>query len=493
MIQQTAFRRSMVYMVVLTLLVAALATAPSRPAAAQDVGGGRIQYGESVEGSLSVEVPREEWVFRGGVGEIVSIRLQPHNDFELSSVVTDEYGLKLADYGWDRSSQSWVINELPLPASGAYIVAVVPRYRNNIGSYTVSVELVSNSGSDLEPVEAAGPMAYNTVTAGHVFEDEQYYDEWTFAGQRGDIVSVKGEGITGFEFTVYLIDIDDVFVAWSQWDRERRAYVIDEFPLPTTGEYRIRVDSRYDAAGYYKLTLDLNEQQGDDGIRASTGGTLAFGQLALGRIAEEAPVNNWTFAGEKGDLVTIEVKNVTYFGTPGLWLTEVPDSDEVLAEGEYVPNTDNREVQIWKYELLASGEYTVKIGFWWGTDQSGYYELLVVKEGFIPTITDGGPISGGDTLGGEFSAANADDEWTFQADAGQTVTILMKRLTGNLICDFETLDGQGKSLAYSDPSANRIDAELVEFPVPASGTYSIIARPFARNQAGVYSLSLIIN
>jgi len=490
--QQLVRQRSLVFVVVLTVLVAVLAAAPSQPAAAQDVGGGRIRYGESVEGSLSVEVPREEWVFRGKVGEIVSVRLQRQNEFELSSAVFDEYGLKLADYRWDRNSQSWVIEELMLPASGAYIVAVAPRYRNEVGSYSVSLELVGDSGSLPEPVEEAGPLSYNTVSAGHLYEEEEYRDIWTFPGQRGDVISTKGEPITSLELQLWLVDANNVVVAWSHWDRDRRAYAIDAFLLPTTGEYHIYVDSRYDSAGYYKLSLDLNEQGGDDGIRAFTGGTLEFGELVLGRITKEESVNNWRFEGEKGDLVTITMKNVTYFDTPGLWLA-ARGSDQAMAEGKSVPNTDNREVQIWKYELPFSGTFTVVVGYRWGTNQSGYFELLVVKEGAIPTLTNGGPIGGGDTRGGEFTPTNGEDEWTFQAQAGQRVTVLMKRLTGNLVCDFELLDAQGKSLGYSDPSANRIDAEVVEFTIPASGAYTILARPFARNQAGIYSLSLIVN
>lgn len=66
----------------------------------------------------------------------------------------------------------------------------------------------------------------------------------------------------------------------------------------------------------------------------------------------------------------------------------------------------------------------------------------------------------------------------------------MKRLTGNLVADFEVLGPDGTSIAVAGSATERYNAELTDFQLPISGTYTIKSRTFSNSQQGAYSINV---
>lgn len=83
--------------------------------------------------------------------------------------------------------------------------------------------------------------------------------------------------------------------------------------------------------------------------------------------------------------------------------------------------------------------------------------------------------------------------WDFDVDAGETVTISMKRASGNLDSLLVLLDANDRILAYSDDDAGSRDAVLRNIRLPQRGTYSVAATRYQQAQGfttGDYTLTI---
>jgi Matrixin/Bacterial pre-peptidase C-terminal domain len=83
--------------------------------------------------------------------------------------------------------------------------------------------------------------------------------------------------------------------------------------------------------------------------------------------------------------------------------------------------------------------------------------------------------------------------WDFDVDAGDTLTITMKRASGDLDSFLVLLDANNHILAYDDDSAGGKDATLRNIRLPQRGTYTVAATRFQQAQGytrGDYILSI---
>lgn len=86
--------------------------------------------------------------------------------------------------------------------------------------------------------------------------------------------------------------------------------------------------------------------------------------------------------------------------------------------------------------------------------------------------------------------------WDFDVEAGDTVTVTMKRASGNLDSLIVLLDANNNILAYDDDSDGRYDASLRAIRLPQKGTYTIAATRYDQAQGfttGNYTLSIEYN
>ena len=455
-------------------------------------GGGRISYGETVDGELTTGRNLEEWVFRASVGEIISIQAIS-NEVSMRIRLYDEFGLSVTVDYYDGSNI--LIENIRIPASGAYTVSVTPResWHASIGSYSLTVQLTGFDSAMVEPVES-GPINYDETLTGHLFNAEQV-DVWTFSGERGDIVTINIEKLRHVEPSMWPGGTDltlelhqgNALVARVSGAPRRPTMSLNQITLPVTGNYQIHVYTQH-VGSYYTISPMLHSQRGDDGAIISTGGEIEFGQLVIGRSLPASEYNAWQFTGQQGDIVNVEVKATTAINPPECYIVNA--RGDILARQDGRLSLGQREWNITQFELPYSGDYWLIAE---NRRTEGYYDLLIYREGVVPEIRDGGIINNGETLGGAFSSENYEDEWTFEAPEGAVVTISMKRLNGNVVCDFELFDPQGGSIAVADVSVNRIDAESILFELPTSGTYTLVTRSFSKSQEGAYSISLVVS
>jgi predicted Zn-dependent protease len=83
--------------------------------------------------------------------------------------------------------------------------------------------------------------------------------------------------------------------------------------------------------------------------------------------------------------------------------------------------------------------------------------------------------------------------WDFDVDTGDTITITMKRASGDLDSFLVLLDANNHILAYDDDSAGGKDAVLRNIRLPQRGTYTIAATRYQQAQGytnGDYNLTI---
>ncbi len=86
--------------------------------------------------------------------------------------------------------------------------------------------------------------------------------------------------------------------------------------------------------------------------------------------------------------------------------------------------------------------------------------------------------------------------WDFGVEAGDTITITMRRNSGNLDAVLVLLDANNNILAYDDDGAGNRDATLRSIRLPGRGTYTVAATRYEQAQgftAGNYTLTISYN
>ena len=104
----------------------------------------------------------------------------------------------------------------------------------------------------------------------------------------------------------------------------------------------------------------------------------------------------------------------------------------------------------------------------------------------------------GETVSGTLSDDNEQDVWGFEAEAGDTVTIILKAATVESSLDTQIYlrDDQGAELAFNDDhdgsrdDLNIFDSLVADFKIPADGEYRIVATWLTETRDGDYQLTL---
>ncbi|GAB4570935.1 MAG: hypothetical protein Kow0077_06320 [Anaerolineae bacterium] len=113
------------------------------------------------------------------------------------------------------------------------------------------------------------------------------------------------------------------------------------------------------------------------------------------------------------------------------------------------------------------------------------------------TFGGGGMLTYGESATGIIDDTTFAQDWTFTGNAGDTVTITMVALDGDLDPNLFLLDSAGNQLAENDdaddPAVGAFNAQIANFTLPASGTYIIRATRFGEefgSSTGSYQISL---
>ena len=440
------------------------------------VDGGVIDYGGSLDGELT----SGEGInldFEGNNGDIVTVSLTS-DEFDAFVEIRDESGQRIASNDDGGDDTNALITNFVLPEDGNYTIVVRGFSSASEGAYTVELDLFERP----EP----GMMAYGDSVEGLLISG--IYDEWTFEGEAGDLVTINLMG----EFDTYLElnDPDGVRITYNDDGGQGRNSLINNFVLPEDGTYTI-ISRGYSssAQGSYTIELTVTER--------TVPGELEYGSAVSGMLISGIE-DEWTFSGNEGDVITITMNADfdTYLELLDFTDYQIAYNDDggagrnSLISQFTLPITATYTIVARGYRSNAQGDYTLELVI----DRSGDDDNQTTTNDGGTTTNNGttatptnGEIAYGDTISGNLISGN-EDQWVFSGTAGDIITI---SLTGTFDTYLELLDSNGNQITFNDDGGEGFNSLISFFALPQSGTYTIVARGFSSSASGSYSLALI--
>lgn len=233
--------------------------------------------------------------------------------------------------------------------------------------------------------------------------------------------------------------------------------------------------------------LALPTRAQDDGDSFGIG----YGVQIDGTLDNRSPRAAYAFDGLRGEVVSITL--IATSGDLDPMLTIIDSAGGVLASRDDAEG--GRDVRLDSIRLPASGRYTIivgRFGYGLGTT-SGDFTLRLERIGV--SSASGSALRYGDTVINRITDMTPQIYYSFQAERGDILNITMQRVSGDLDAYLQVADSQAVVIADNDdtPSANTLDAQIVNLAIPQDGVYVIIATRFgeaAGSSSGAFYLTL---
>lgn len=489
------------------------------------VSGNALNYGDSVTGTIDGATFEHSYTFEGTAGEAVTIELSATSG-DLDSylgligpdgnLLTENDDIDLAS-GITNSA----ITNYTLPETGTYTI-IATRFDSENGLTSGDFTLTLSQGeatTTQPPVVSGNALSYGNSVTG-VIDSSTFEHQYTFEGNAGEAVTIELSALNG-DLDTYLslfgpngdllAENDDINLASGITNS-----AITNFTLPETGTYTI-LATRYDgetgeSAGEFTLTLSQGEATTPPTTTnppvVSSGGNIQYGDAVAGNISSDTFEQAFSFEGNQGDVITIEMTASDDTLDPYIRLLD-PNGNEIAANDDLDFST--RNAAIVEFTLPTRGTYTVvatRFEFANGLTSGGYtLTLTAVSSTALPPTTSNPPINGstsaasalsyGQVATGNLAVSNLEDRYVFTGQAGDVVTVTMRATSGNLDSYLSILDAQGKEVAFNDNDllSSKQDAVISSFKLPADGTYTIVATRYGvyyGNTDGAYELTLTV-
>jgi catechol 2,3-dioxygenase-like lactoylglutathione lyase family enzyme len=226
------------------------------------------------------------------------------------------------------------------------------------------------------------------------------------------------------------------------------------------------------------------------------GGCIASGETKSGTIFPAGDIDSYTFYGQAGQGVVIEMADISgalyprlqLFGPNGVLVAE--DADSWIFH--------YRVVRIENYQLKKTGIYTIVASNCVGVVTGKYGLSLVMAPGATTSSQDpnGGDIVAGETKTGNISPAGDTDAYAFYGQPEQGVVIEMADVnsTGDLYPRLELYDPNGVRVAEAADSwifHYRV-VRIENYQLKKTGIYTIVASNCVGVVTGEYGLSLVM-
>jgi hypothetical protein len=358
-------------------------------------------------------------------------------------------------------------------------------------------------------------LTYGASVTGTI-SDANYEVLYTFSGTADDVITIEltATDPDSLDTFVALLGPDNNVVATNDdvdFDNGNYNSAIVDFTLPTSGTYTI-VATRYkgeDGNSLGDFTLTLNGSGTGVVIDPpSVGESIAYNETITGIIDNNTPELAYTFEGEAGDTVTIDMRVANSNNNLDTFVILVgPDGQELASNDDVDLATTNSAII--DFTLPADGTYTVIATRFEGPDglSSGEFALTVSSDSVPPVVTtppNGGNATAsilnfGDVATGTINDSNLDDRYVFTGNADDVVTVRMEATDGNLDTYISILDEDGVEVAFNDDDfgiGGSKDSAILSFKLPADGTYTIVATRYGvyyGGTSGSYELTLNVN
>lgn len=306
------------------------------------------------------------------------------------SVTTDpglDSVLILADENLNEvlSSGTGTLSGVTLSQAGEYLVLLAPRFGpvNQAGGGYI-LALTQTEGSGASTVSGPQTIVYGDTVQGMI--DEQNISRvYTFTGAANDHIRVTMKAAPGSQLDSYL-ELQDANGTVLQANDDINPGVVRDAQitaeLPADGTYTL-LASRYvgpDAApttGGYSLSLELLTGPVTGGASSQTT-PMSYGQTEVGEINDQQVIVFYVFEGTAGDVVSVQVKNVSgnldsvlhLYSADGNQWVEIANNDDSPTGGTY-------EAALTDVILPQTGKYLIAVNRF-GLDQQSTYGTFMI-------------------------------------------------------------------------------------------------------------------
>lgn len=333
---------------------------------------------------------------------------------------------------------------------------------------------------------------------------------YLFSGEEGDNVTILMETVSGtLDPLLILLNADNTELIRNDDEPTgaTRNSLIEGFALPESGTFTV-VATRFEGdAGRTEGLFNLRLQIGNETPvivtvpTPTTAQTLTLGVAITDSIDRGEFSEVYTIQGNTGDVITVTMKQLEESLDPLLIILD-PQGREIARNDDATPET--RDASVANLELSASGIYTViatrylqQFG-----DGTGSFNL-----GVAPGIRSG-PVTGtfaqaigyGSLQRSAIDETNYEQLYTFEASAGDIISISMSSTSGDLDTALILTNSLGREIFRNDDNLldedNTRDSLIDQIPLPESGFYTITATRYNRlsgNTSGNYELVLILD
>jgi len=312
----------------------------------------------------------------------------------------------------------------------------------------------------------------------------EYRDSYVFEGRSGELAVVD---LHSEEFDTYLMVLAPSGEQFDNDDHDgdtNRSLVT--LMLEEAGAYAVIVTSyEAEATGAYSLRLQM-QAEADSVGRSERAGDLRSGDRTL---ESGEFLDSFEFVGRPGQRVSIDLRSADF--DTYLILVDPTGEQQENDDGDGGIGHSHLEAELTEvgmYEVIVTsyaagevGEYALVI------DQSAAASELLAF-GDAVTVAIGSSLNGVLEAGDAASAAGEfQDLYTFEGAAGERIRIEL------------TSDAFDTYLGLITPRGNQIDNDdyaggtarsVLDFELPETGSYRIVATSYGSNETGAYQLSV---
>ncbi|HLA45631.1 MAG TPA: PPC domain-containing protein, partial [Aggregatilineales bacterium] len=204
-------------------------------------------------------------------------------------------------------------------------------------------------------------------------------------------------------------------------------------------------------------------------------------------------IREWRFSASAGDVLRIRMDAVDDVDPV---ITLLDANRNALAENDDGGENAN---SLLRFEVPASGDYIIQAKYFSFTDEGRY---LIEVETYTTRSIEGGELFSGGTVRGQITDAAPEVRYTFNAQAGNILTLTMASLFGDLDTYLTVISPGGTILAENDDYDSSqatlffaSDSAITGITLSESGIYTVLAQRYQGqlgDSNGEYELMLML-
>ncbi len=461
-----------------------------------------IASGIPSTGILTYERKQQAYILDVSAGQTVTFTLTHDLPEEELSLQARMGNTRLVPYTKTTEGQLEVV--ATVEESGRYSVYVARSNSSRAGpiTYTLTVDIEGDAVPvDSSQDDSAIRIAYGDTVTGTINNETVRY-QYQFEGRAGDVINIDLVGSDNLDTYLILLGPDGEILAEND-DAEpvTTDAGLSGFVLPSDGTYTI-VATRFLqdeglSEGEFTLTLTLADEVVSDDS-AVVDGLLSYGDTVSGTITDTVYEQRFTFEGNAGDVVSIEVEAVD--GSLDTTLALLGPDGELLIENDDIDFTSTNSAII-DFELPTTGRYTIVVSRFNGEDGRSVGDFsLRLNTSDAPSVDSPSEpvlINFNESIIGQITDRNFENTYTFEANAGDVVTIEVRSDQGSDLDANLTLIGPDGAILTANDDRDLFNGDLDpiirNFELPSDGTYTIIVGRYLGDEGlstGEYTLTL---